>query len=112
MPFKNLRNLPEFEQLAAMIKAETQGRQVFYIPNRGNWGDALIHTGTVQFLKFFKIAFTQISREDFLKVAAGFKKSGAALKDGLLLAGGGGAWCENYPGSRNLVQDHLQMFER
>jgi len=112
MALNNLRHTTEFQSLASLITAEARGRQVFYAPNRGNWGDGLIHQGTVQFLKHYKIPYEQITRENFARIAAGFKGSSLRMKDSLLLAGGGGSWCNNYQGSRNFIRDHHHLFDK
>ena len=46
MALRNLRSSGEYAELAGVIRAYAFGRRLFYAPNVGNWGDALVHFGS------------------------------------------------------------------
>ena len=75
-----------FEILKETIRSHCQGKRVLFIPNRGNWGDALIRSGTLKFLHEARIDFTEIRKLDPTKIHQ-------LEKQHLILYGGGGAWC-------------------
>ena len=42
---------PEFERLQAILERRLDRGPVYYYPNPGNWGDALIREGTRRFFE-------------------------------------------------------------
>ncbi len=56
-----LREQNCFNELADDIVAFTKGKKVVEIVNSGNWGDALIHAGTEEFLRDHDIDFEPVS---------------------------------------------------
>ena len=106
----NLRAMPEFISLAEMIREKSQGRKVIYAPSYGNWGDALIQQGTIQFLKENRIAFTTLTRPKIDMLRETIAPSGMDLSDAILLSCGGGSWCKNYHGNRDFVNRNHDLF--
>lgn len=82
----------EYDELKQTILREIQGEKVYYLPNPGNWGDGLIRVGTLKFLKDIGVEFTELS---------GRKSAWLIpfIKGGVVLYGGGGAWCKNWENS-------------
>jgi exopolysaccharide biosynthesis predicted pyruvyltransferase EpsI len=111
MALRNLRSSPEYKDLASLIRAYGFGRRLFYAPNIGNWGDALIHFGTLQFLQYFDIAVQQLHRNVFFNIRSALAPTGMRLPGAVLLAGGGGAWCSNYADSRQFLAHCGMLFD-
>lgn len=111
MALHNLRTSSEFRELASLIKAYGFGRRLFYAPNIGNWGDALIHCGTLQFFQHYGIAVQQLHRNVFINIRNALEPTGLRLPGTVLLAGGGGAWCRNYSDSRQFVSYCGMLFD-
>lgn len=109
--FKNLRSDEVFARLAETIKERSSGKRVFYAPNVGNWGDGLIHEGTVQFLRQNGIAYTQIPRSKFVQIRRSLDGTGLRLENTLLISGGGGSFCEAWSGSRDFLNANTLMFD-
>lgn len=112
MALMNLRHATEFDRLAETIIREARNCQLIYVPNRGNWGDGLIHAGTKQFLKYYGIEYREVPRTPFEQVSGFLGNTQIELSDALLLAGGGGAWCHHWFGSRELIKNHHQRFSK
>lgn len=103
----------EFEVLAKMIRDVSQGDTVIYVPDGGNWGDALIREATLLFFKENDIPYHEIPfhddvwwsiyQNDFVK---GF------FKDKILLFGGGGAWYELYHSGATFVSRFCRYFKQ
>lgn len=106
----NLRAMPEFISLAEMIREKAHGRKVIYAPSYGNWGDALIQQGTIQFLKDNGIAYTTLTRPKIDMLRETIAPSGMDLSDAILLSCGGGSWCKNYHGNRDFVNRNHDLF--
>lgn len=111
MALQNLRHTTEYSQLAAFIRAAGAGRKLFYAPNIGNWGDALIHYGTLQFLAHHQIACQTLNRQVLANLCNALSSAGMRLEGVVLLAGGGGAWCSNYPDSRDFLSSFGGFFD-
>ncbi|WP_029350298.1 polysaccharide pyruvyl transferase family protein [Bosea sp. 117] len=103
MGLDNLRREPPFAELCETLKRICAGKRVIYAPNVGNWGDGLIHTGTLQFLESMGIDAELRTQATLLKIAEGLRAIEYRMPDVVVLAGGGGAWCKNWSGSRNFV---------
>ena len=111
MALRNLRSSGEYAELAGVIRAYAFGRRLFYAPNVGNWGDALIHFGTLQFLHHHGISHQQLHRQAFINLQAALAPTGLRLPGAVLLAGGGGAWCRNYATSRDFLVQCGGLFD-
>jgi exopolysaccharide biosynthesis predicted pyruvyltransferase EpsI len=108
---KNLRTESDYSTLASIIKQKSVGRKLFYVPNSGNWGDGLINEGTIQFLTYHKITFKLLDRRTFVSINNALEKVDMRLSGSVLLAGGGGAWCNNYSASRQFVDMCGKLFD-
>lgn len=111
MPLNTLRHTGEYQILADTIKKAASKKKVFYAQNWGNWGDGLIHRGTIQFFEAYGIEYLTLPRADVLSIRSAFGETGLKLKDAILIAGGGGAWCELWPGSRSFLESCADLFE-
>jgi exopolysaccharide biosynthesis predicted pyruvyltransferase EpsI len=91
----------EYLVLENILKRECGSGPVFYLPNPGNWGDALIRHGTLKFFQDINLEYKEISKKD----AAINKKHWhfPFKKRATLIYGGGGAWCKLWNGAPNLV---------
>ena len=85
-----------FEALAQTLLELTDDKKVYYLPNRGNWGDGLIRAGTHKFLADLSIDYEEqlyrplVSRR-WLRKHLWLRK--VRRKKSVLIYGGGGAWC-------------------
>lgn len=110
-PLKNLRFAPEYKQLAETIKARSNGDQVLYVPNMGNWGDALIHKGTEQFLKYFSIDFKTVQWKDLQPYLRESERLGLRIGEKVVLNGGGGSWTAPTSGNRSRAEAMAGVFD-
>lgn len=110
-PLKNLRGEPEYDVLAAEIKKRSAGKRVLYVQNHGNWGDALIHKGTLQFLQHYGIEYTLLTWPSMLSLIGEYKKLGIHNSDNLVLSGGGGGWRYHNSGSLSRARAIASVFE-
>lgn len=81
--------LNEFNELKKTILKETEGENVYYLPNPGNWGDGLIRYGTLKFFNDINLKYTELTPKKIDWIIP-------FLKGGVVLYGGGGAWCNNW----------------
>lgn len=87
-----------FKVLRDTILSQSSSAGVYYLPNKGNWGDALIRQGTLKFLADCGIDFEEITRDG--------KDSFEKLeKDKLVLMGGGGSWCNLWDHSIQILEE-------
>lgn len=100
---KNMRSAPEFQALAESIADLGRNRKIYFIPSPGNWGDALINAGTVQFLNSIECAYIECQRSDLLTELS--RSSEREILDALIIIGGGGGWCETWSSTRTFVCD-------
>ncbi|MDN4504251.1 hypothetical protein QX776_17720 [Alteromonadaceae bacterium BrNp21-10] len=85
----------EFYGLAENLLSLSNNKPIIYVSNSGNWGDALIHAGTVAFFKHFEIPYVELPvTHSSLKRNLMLTK--AKLKNQLIVLAGGGAWCDHY----------------
>lgn len=84
----------EFIGLAEDILRESKGRHIFFLQNQGNWGDALIRLGTIEFFNHFNIKYREISRSN--RLSSNLSLLEAKSRNALLVCSGGGAWCDHY----------------
>ena len=75
-----------YDILRETILSQSKGKDVVYLPNKGNWGDALIRQGTLKFLADAGIDFREVKKVNAETIPR--------LGEGkLILLGGGGSWC-------------------
>lgn len=98
---KNLRNSDEFKLLAQTITEANQYGLVYFIPSPGNWGDALINTGTIQFLDSIGCSYETRSRAELLQEIS--QLGDQSSLELLVIVGGGGGWCETWFSTRDFV---------
>ncbi|MCB9800044.1 MAG: polysaccharide pyruvyl transferase family protein [Candidatus Omnitrophica bacterium] len=97
----------EFEILKEIILEKSRRLPVFYVPNRGNWGDALIRYATLKFFHNIGLEFEEI--RDYQKL---FKKDlFFFLRRGLVIYGGGGAWCHLFSNAASVVSKLSQKYQ-
>jgi exopolysaccharide biosynthesis predicted pyruvyltransferase EpsI len=102
MPMQN-----EFDLLEKTIKDICGNKQVCYLANPGNWGDALIRHATKVFLKQKGINYNEIMVNE---------PKETINKDipecDILLYGGGGAWCELWSHANETINKLRINFDR
>lgn len=76
---------------------------IYYMPNPGNWGDALIYWGAIRF-------FNSIGIQPIIFKPTQVPELSSAPQ-GSLIFGGGGAWCNDWKGGSIRVRD-LSKFHR
>ena len=87
----------EFRTLEQTLKAVCGQGPVYYVPNRGNWGDGLIRHGTLKFLHDINLDYKEVTsrgRGWLLPI----------IRGGTVIYGGGGAWCELWTHSARWVK--------
>lgn len=110
-PLSNLRNDDCYARLLDRIREVGSGKRIFFVPNIGNWGDALINAGTTQFLEAAGIEYTEISRPKVIQLRKALEGTGMRLDNTVLIAGGGGAFCETWPSTRNFLDANASLFD-
>lgn len=98
--------IKEFDLLAQTIKKLEKGAKTYYLPNTGNWGDALIRHGTLRFFNDNDIDFTEIF--EISKINLNVKKS----KTRNLIYGGGGGWCKFWSHSPLIINSLYKYFNQ
>ncbi|MGP5600645.1 hypothetical protein ACTXOJ_16865 [Glutamicibacter arilaitensis] len=111
MNLKSLRTDQAFIRMADDIKEKCRGKKVVYVANVGNWGDGLIHKGNIQFLKYNDIEYRQMSRGTVEATVESLAKMSMRLEGVVLIAGGGGSWCDKWNGSRRFVEKVHRSFD-
>lgn len=111
-PLNNLRSDSEFEELANRIIEHAGGRTILYVPNQGNWGDALIHKGTVQFFDFFKIKYKIGTRNEVVSFANQLARFGSMCDNLVLATGGGGSWRNENSGNYKFFSSAVSRFSK
>lgn len=101
----NITNDTCFDLLSETIKEKAEGKKnIYYLANPGNWGDALIRQGTLKFFRDYGIEVTELttSKTDWIK---------PFLTGGLVLYGGGGAWCKTWDSSKDRINPLSKRFQ-
>lgn len=111
MRLKSLREDTAFKEMAAEIRTLSRGKKVVYVANVGNWGDGLIHKGNEQFLRANNVDYLQMSRSTVESIVDSVSKLGSRLDGTILIAGGGGSWCQKWNGSRRFVEKVHRAFD-
>lgn len=78
-----------------------QDEKVWYCPNPGNAGDALIATGTFQMLESLDIEYTTIHR-----------KQNINLEDEIVIYGGGGSFTPRYGHVKEFIEKYRRQVKR
>lgn len=106
--------LKEFTNLAYFIKNNSINLKIIYVVNNGNWGDALIHRGTLEFFRYFGIKFFQFSRKDLVNKLKNLNPNEKSkfLSESLLISAGGGSWCRNFKGTYEFIEYYSNFFQK
>ena len=104
----------EFIQLASFVKDNSANLNIIYVPNKGNWGDGLIHRGQLKFFRHFGIKVNQISRDELVNQLRSLnkKEKGRFYNNSILISGGGGSWCRNWRASYAFVDYSSNFFKK
>ena len=99
--------LNEFELLWNIISDEKKGRDVYYMPNPGNWGDGLIRDATILFFNDKNLKYRTIlpkkSKYYYLKQLLLIRP----FRQRLLIYGGGGGWTNLWGYPYRLLQKRI-----
>ena len=95
----------KFSILEETIKAECSRGPVYYLANRGNWGDGLIRYGTYKFFQDINLNYKE------LKSIKKTERLLTYLKGGTVIYGGGGAWCKLWNHSEIIVRKLKKRFK-
>ncbi len=92
-----------FTAIEETLKEVCRRGPVYYFPNRGNWGDALIRHGTLKFLRDINVDYKEVTprRRDWLL---------PIMNGGTVIYGGGGAWCKLWKQSPRYVKRIRRRF--
>lgn len=85
-----------FAVLEERLKAACGRGPVYFLPNNGNWGDALIRQGTLDFLRDVGLHGRELTSRRRSWILP-------FLRGGTVLYGGGGAWCKLWNRSARTV---------
>lgn len=96
----NLRGSTTFQVLSMFIKSKTKGQKIYFVPSPGNWGDALINQGSIQFFNFFGIDFITLTRSE---IASRLTEDCHWAMNRTVVVGGGGGWCDNWSSTPEFV---------
>lgn len=103
----------EFELLKDTIKELSHNEPVIYVPNGGNWGDALIREATLMFFADNSIAYYEIPPHNLfwtVQIKTSFIEE--FLRDKVLVYGGGGAWYQTFGFGASFVGNYYQYFRK
>ena len=82
----------EYSQLAQVIRDTCRRGPVYYICNKGNWGDALIRQGSLRFFHDMGLHYYELALRKGRIYRLVERYLPLALR-GSLIYGGGGSWC-------------------
>ncbi len=105
----NLRKSEEFKRLREFTLNVCKNKNVFYVPNTGNWGDGLINIGTTQFLNDCGINFSTTSKKAIFDVVAKTLPV-FELKPLVLIHPGCGNWNMRYFGAYSFIEKVQFLF--
>ena len=97
----HLRESGPYTELSSFIKSKSGGHKVFFVPSPGNWGDALINKGTLQFFLYFGIEFISLSRSEITEILGADK---SCMVGETVIVGGGGGWCKTWSSTPDFVE--------
>jgi len=95
---------PEFDQLKKLLERKCSSGPVYFYPNQGNWGDALIGEATRRF-------FHDIGLEVRIITKPREAKWRLDPRRGHLIYGGGGAWCKLWGAQTRFLESAAKRFE-
>lgn len=99
----------EFYGLAEKIKNLANKKSIIYVGNDGNWGDALIHKGTIAFFRHFNIKYYELP-----VTCSPLKRNIILLKaklfGQLVVLSGGGAWCGHYGQMARATENMMRRY--
>ena len=104
----------EFGRLFGEIQRLSGRNGIYYVRNTGNWGDALIHSGFSFFATCFGLSCVELNKKLVRRRGKLFSKypSLRFLRiGGVLLYGGGGAWCHADRGAEKFVHLVAGLFD-
>ncbi|HNW26533.1 MAG TPA: polysaccharide pyruvyl transferase family protein [Candidatus Gastranaerophilaceae bacterium] len=93
----------DFLELEKIIKEKSESKPIYYIPNPGNWGDAIIRYATLKFFKDTNIKYEEIKNISLKIIIKAF------FKGATFIYGGGGAWCNCWNHSQHVVNKILDL---
>jgi exopolysaccharide biosynthesis predicted pyruvyltransferase EpsI len=99
----------EFLLLENILKKECGPGPVLYLPNHGNWGDALIRHGTLKFFQDINLEYKEVSINNL--APRRWDRLFPFNKRATLIYGGGGAWCKLWNKAPELVTELKQRFK-
>ncbi len=85
-----------FARLEEVLDARCAGGPVTYFANPGNWGDAVIRHGTLEFFRDVGLDFQEIRS---------WNEMTASRPGGTIIYGGGGGWCRLWSHARGYVAE-------
>jgi len=91
----------EFFLLENIIKDTCGNNKVYYLPSSGDWGNALIRYGTLKFLRFIGIQYTELKSYHDAKLME---------EESILLFGGGENWQDVNEGSIGILRNIHKYF--
>lgn len=92
-----------FDNLAYTIRGIAGESSFDYFPSPGNWGDALINQGTVEFFQKYCLRARSLSRSEL--------GDRDRARSRLAVVGGGGGWCRNWSSTPAFVDDVASQYE-
>ena len=106
MMIKEMRS--QFDLLAENIRAECGRGAIYYFPNPGNWGDALIRYGTLKFFEDYNLSYREIKTGFNPSDMQRSKKEWVHrfVENGTVIYGGGGGWCQIFNHAEGHVKAH------
>jgi exopolysaccharide biosynthesis predicted pyruvyltransferase EpsI len=97
----------KYQLLEKTIKNICSTGPVYYLANPGNWGDALIRHGTRVFFKQKGIKYKELMLSKDKELIGSDINS-----DGILIFGGGGAWCKLWNFGYEIIKKHKNVFKK
>lgn len=100
-----------FKQLSDIIHEVSEPNPIIYVPNVGNWGDALIRESTLKFFKDHSIKYLEIPFFNrFWTNIINTPLIEKFIKNSVLVYGGGGAWYKTFNSGAQFISHIHQYF--
>ena len=93
-----------YDKLKQIIKDQCGNKPVYYFPNPGNWGDALIRQGTIKLLTDAGVKYKELSKKKTDWIIP-------KIRGGTVIYGGGGGWCNLWNHSQVYVNKFKKNFD-
>lgn len=101
-----------FSALATEILKKSDNSPVIYVPNGGNWGDAVIREATLSFFQDHSISYHELPFQNiFWRTYIDNEIIKEYLSDKILVFGGGGAWYPIYHSGYYFVKYYHRFFK-